>query len=153
MMRVISLSTPLARNLREGHLDANNRPAERTVSDGDGNPCRHCLQEIPEGAEMLVFACRPFDTIQPYAEVGPVFICADSCIGYPTDGGLPPLYAHRTMLIRGYNDGERIVYGTGKTVTGPNLLLAAQELLNDHRIAFVHVRSSTNNCFHFRLEK
>jgi hypothetical protein len=37
-------------------------------ADGGGNPCRHCLQMIPEGAGMLVLAHRPFPAPQPYAE-------------------------------------------------------------------------------------
>jgi hypothetical protein len=54
-------------------------PAERAVSDGQGNPCRSCLHEVPAGAGMLILAARPFPAAQPYAETGPIFFCADAC--------------------------------------------------------------------------
>jgi len=54
------------------------------VSDGAGNPCRHCLRFVPEGAGMLVPAHRPFATMHADAETGPIFLCAGAC---PASGG------------------------------------------------------------------
>jgi hypothetical protein len=42
--------------VRAGGPDANCQPAERTVADGVGNPCRSCLRDVPLGAEMLILA-------------------------------------------------------------------------------------------------
>ena len=78
-MRFSPIATPIARAYQSGGLDANGQVPERQISDGDGNPCRHCLNLIPKGAEMLVLAHRPFPAPQPYAEVGPIFLCADAC--------------------------------------------------------------------------
>ena len=66
-------------NVRAGGLDANGQPAEHAVSDGQGKPCRCCLDTVPKGKEMLIFAARPFQSLHPYAELGPVFLCADDC--------------------------------------------------------------------------
>jgi len=79
--------------LRTGGVDAYGDAAERSISDGTGNPCRHCLKDIPKGAEMLICAARPFPDPQPYAETGPIFLCAD-CLPY-TGNGLPPVLASR----------------------------------------------------------
>ena len=49
------------------------------VSDGGDNPCRHCLREIEKGKDMLVLTHRPFGNVQPYAESGPIFLCAEAC--------------------------------------------------------------------------
>ena len=70
-MTIKCLALPTARvaDLLTGGPDANGQLAERTISNGHGNECRHCLQEIPAGASMLVLAYRPFSLIQPYAEV------------------------------------------------------------------------------------
>ncbi len=58
------------------------------VSDGHGNPCRSCLADIRAGAAMLIVAARPFPALQPYAETGPIFLCAADCT--PWSGpGLP----------------------------------------------------------------
>ena len=89
-IRVTGLPTESVRAYRAGHPDANGMAPERVVSDGGGNPCRHCLQCIPEGVEMLILAHRPFPAPQPYAESGPIFLCAEDCAGWEGEG-LPPI--------------------------------------------------------------
>jgi len=79
MPRFIAVPTETARRYQSGGLDANGQAPERAVSNGNGNPCRHCLTFIPEGAPMLILAHRPFPDLQPYAETGPIFLCADTC--------------------------------------------------------------------------
>ena len=75
----VGLPTEEVRQLQFGAGDANHQVPERHIARGDGNPCRHCLKHIPEGAEMLILAHRPFAETQPYAETGPIFLCADPC--------------------------------------------------------------------------
>ena len=114
-MHFIPMPTTQARTYQSGGADANGQVPERTVSDGEGNPCRHCLRMIPKGAPMLVLAHRPFPAPQPYAEVGPIFLCADACAA---GGGqtLPEILASPTYIVRGYGSDDRIVYGTGAVV-------------------------------------
>lgn len=152
-VRFIPIPTEDARALRTGGPDANGLPAERKISDGSGNPCRHCLRFIPEGAGMLVFAHRPFGTVQPYAEVGPVFLCAEDCIAWDGDR-MPPIFGKpgEERLVKGYGSDDRIVYGLGKIVPGTEVAARAETVLADPRVAYVHVRSSTNNCFTCRIE-
>ncbi len=88
--RFLPLPTETVRALRAGGPDANGMTAERAVSDGAGNPCRHCLCFIPEGAEMLILAYRPFDSLHPYAETGPIFLCAGECQPWSGPGVPPP---------------------------------------------------------------
>jgi len=59
------IPTAVARAYQSGAPDANGQLPERHVADGDGNPCRHCLQMIAQGAGMLVLAHRPFPAPQP----------------------------------------------------------------------------------------
>ena len=151
--RFIAMPTNQVRQLRAGALDANRQRPEVSVSDGDGNPCRHCLCEIPAGAPMLVLAWRPFEILQPYAEVGPIFLCAESCARHPEDQGIPQLYRDRDMLIRGYDAGERIIYGSGRTVPMARIGDTLAELFELPALAFAHARSPTNNCYHFRIER
>ena len=151
--RFTALPTETARAYRSGAPDANGMPAERSVSDGGGNPCRHCLQDIPEGAAMLVLAHRPFPAPQPYAESGPIFLCADNCPRWESDG-IPPIFRRQEgeRLVKGYDADHRIVYGLGKIVPVARVLARAGEVLADPRVAYVHVRSATNNCFTCRIE-
>jgi hypothetical protein len=150
-MRFSPIPTPIARAYQSGGLDANGQRPERQVSDGDGNPCRHCLQMIPTGAQMLVLAHRPFPAPQPYAEVGPIFLCADAC---PAGGGdaLPAILDSPSYILRGYGPNDRIVYGTGAVVDTQSLQSEAARRLADPRVAYVHVRSARNNCFQVRID-
>ena len=151
--RFTALPTETARAYRSGSPDANGMPAERAVSDGAGNPCRHCLRDIPEGDGMLILAHRPFPAPQPYAESGPIFLCADDCPRWESDG-IPPILKRRgeKRLVKGYSADDRIVYGLGKIVPVAKVLARAEVVLADPRVAYVHVRSAANNCFTCRLE-
>lgn len=146
------LPTETVRAYQSGGPDANGQPPERHVSDGQGNPCRHCLKMIPEGAGILVLAHRPFPAPQPYAEVGPVFLCADPC---PPGGGarMPGILASSDYIVRGYSATDRIVYGTGQVTPTGAIPDRAAALLADPRVAYVHVRSARNNCFQLRIDR
>ena len=146
------IPTQTARALQSGAMDANGQRPERHVSDGGGNPCRHCLQMIPAGAGMLILAHRPFSRLQPYAECGPIFLCADPCAA---GGGpdLPAMLASPDYILRGYSADERIVYGTGAVVPTARIMAEAAARLADPRVAFLHVRSARNNCFQCRIDR
>jgi hypothetical protein len=139
--------------VRAGGPDAYGRPAERTLSDGPGNPCRSCLHPVPAGAAMLVLAARPFPDLQPYAETGPIFLCADTCTPW-AGAGLPPvLQSSPDYLVKGYDAGHRIVYGTGRIVAADLILTRAEEVFADPQVAYVDVRSARNNCFQARIRR
>lgn len=142
-----------AQALRAGGPDAYGLPAERAISDGVGVPCRVCLHDVPRGAAMLVAAARPFDGLHPYAETGPVFLCAEACTPW-TGAGVPPvLRTSPDYLLKGYDAEERIVYGTGKVVPREEIEAYAVTLLADPRVAFVDVRSARNNCWQARVRR
>lgn len=152
MTRFVPIPTDLARHYQAGGADNYGLLPERRISDGGGNPCRHCLKMIPAGAWMQVLAHRPFTAVQPYAETGPIFLCADQCEG---GGGtdLPEILASPDYIVRGYGADERIVYGTGGVVETAQILKRAKDLLAMDGVEFVHVRSARNNCFQVRIDR
>ena len=150
--RFTPIPTETVRAYQAGGPDANGQPPERQISDGGGNPCRHCLQMIPQGAGMLILAHRPFPAPQPYAELGPIFLCADPC---EAGGGsaLPEMLVSPDYILRGYGADDRIVYGTGAVVPTDRIAARAADLLADPRVAYVHVRSARNNCYQVRIDR
>ncbi len=151
-MRYVAIPTETARHYQAGGRDENGQVPERQVAEGTGNPCRHCLKMIPEGVEMLVLAHRPFPALQPYAELGPIFLCADECeAGSGVD--LPEMLASPDYIVRGYGSNDRIVYGTGGVVATGAIPTRAEELFGDDRVAYLHVRSARNNCYQCRIER
>ena len=151
-VRFTPISTAVVRAYQAGGVDANGQLPERQVSDGGGNPCRHCLQMIPAGAGMLILAHRPFPAPQPYAEIGPIFLCADACAA-GGGVGVPEMLASPDYIIRGYGADDRIVYGTGAVVPTARIIAEAQMRLDDPRVAYVHVRSARNNCYQCRIDR
>ncbi|SDC75488.1 DUF1203 domain-containing protein [Ruegeria marina] len=154
MIRITALPTPEVRALQSGGPDAYGNPPERAVSDGGGNPCRHCLRHVPKGTEMLILAHRPFATVHPYAETGPIFLCANPCDRHVDDGTLPEvLTSSPDYLIKGYDRNDRIVYGTGRVTPAADLANGAAAILSRPDVAYVHVRSARNNCYQARIDR
>jgi len=149
-IRFTPIPTEIVRAYQAGGVDANGQAPERHVSDGDGNPCRHCLKMIPKGASMLVLAHRPFSAPQPYAEIGPIFLCADACEAGGPD--VPEILNSGAYFLRGYGRDDRIVYGTGGVVPLADIPTAAATRLADPRVSYVHARSASNNCYHLRID-
>ena len=149
------MPTSIARAYQAGGPDANGQAPEEGVSDGPGNPCRHCLRDVPAGAAMLILAHRPFPAPQPYAEQGPIFLCADAaaCAPRRPDDALPPALSSPDYILRGYGADHRIVYGTGGVVSTLRLKAEAETRLADPRVAYLHVRSSRNNCYQVRIDR
>lgn len=150
-MRFTPIPTDIARAYQAGAPDANGMAPEHHISDGDGTPCRHCLKVISKDAGLLLLAYRPFPAPQPYAELGPIFLCADAC----TAGGgaePPEILDSPTYILRGYSAENRIVSGTGAVVPLALVRDQAARRFADTRVAYVHVRSASNNCFMCRID-
>ncbi|MBI3746164.1 MAG: DUF1203 domain-containing protein, partial [Chloroflexi bacterium] len=114
--------------------------------------CRHCLQLIADGEDKLVLSYRPFTSLQPYAEAGPVFLHARGCERYEADT-LPAWFAFLApALVRGYDARDWIRYETGRVVDGPELEARCRQILADDDVAYVHIRSKFN-CFQCRVER
>jgi hypothetical protein len=153
-IHVSPIPTVHARAIWNGDTDAHGMAPERHVSDGDGVPCRHCLQHVAAGEPYLILAYRPFPDAQPYAEVGPIFLHAEPCPAYRDHDRVPAMIlAGEPRIVRAYGRDDRIRYGTGKVVAPEAIADYARTLLDDPETAYVHVRSSTNNCYAFRIDR
>ena len=153
-IRFMAMPTDIARAYQSGEPDAYGRVPEKRVSDGDGVPCRHCLTDVAAGEEYLILAHRPFPDVQPYAETGPIFLHAGPCQRHPEAVETPDMFLDREQyLMRGYGADDRILYGTGQIVPTTDLSAAAAGLLENPDVAYVHLRSASNNCFQCRIER
>jgi hypothetical protein len=116
MLKFTPLETQIVRRLQADGADAYENTPERATSDRYGNPRRRCLRKISAGEPMLILAHRPFPGPQPYAETGPVFLCAKACSQH-CGLAVPQLRANSPdYLERGYGADHRIRYGTGTVI-------------------------------------
>lgn len=150
-MRYTSYDQEFVTSIRAGGLDANGQAAESAISDGQGNPCRCCLDQVPAGAEMLIVSARPFPAPQPYAEQGPIFLCAEACKPFEGEGVPPILSSAPDYLVKAYCDRDRIIYGTGQITPATQVSDYASLLFLRQDVAYVDVRSARNNCFLTRI--
>ncbi|HMB76557.1 MAG TPA: DUF1203 domain-containing protein, partial [Kiloniellaceae bacterium] len=148
------IPTETAQSYWAGGTDAHGMLPERHISDGSGVPCRHCLRAVGAGEPYLILAYRPFAAAQPYAEVGPIFLHAEPCEAYGDRERLPAMFANgEPRIVRGYDRDHRIIYGTGKVVPPDEIIAYAERLLSDPKVAYLHARSSQNNCYSCRIER
>lgn len=154
LIKYMAMPTDEARAFQAGAPDAYGMRPERRTSDGDGVPCRHCLQSVRAGEDYLVLAYRPFPKLQPYAETGPIFLHAKECERAPETDVIPEMFrATPDYILRGYGHDDRIVYGTGAVTSTHMICNRAHELLERDDIAYVHMRSARNNCYQCRIER
>ena len=154
LIRFVALPTDAVRALQAGGPDAYGHVAERSISDGAGVPCRHCLRTVGKGEAYLILAYRPFPALQPYAETGPIFLHADPCLRAPETDVVPAiLQATPRYILRGYGPDDRIVYDTGSVVPTHEICTRAHELLQRREIAYLHIRSASNNCYQVRVDR
>ena len=135
------LNSDLAARWQAGVPNADGHPPGRHVTAAGTGPRRDCLGEIAGGAPYLILAHRPFPKPQPYAEVGPIFLCAAPCARY--DGpAVPPLFlTWRAIMIRGYGADNRIVYGSGQVIPPRSIRATSKYQLGQPAIAYLHLRS------------
>ena len=117
-------------------------------------PCRHCLSDVAAGESFLILAHRPFPEARPYAETGPIFLHGEPCERHGEGAEVPALFLSRAQaLIRGYGKDDRIVTGTGQVVPSAEIGAVARDLLAVPEVAYLHLRSASNNCYQCRIER
>ena len=102
---------------------------------------------------MLILAHRPFPAPQPYAELGPIFLCADECARHEGEEMPEVLQSSPDYLIKGYSAEDRIVYGTGVVIEQARMMEQAEAIFTDPRVAYIHIRSARNNCYQARIDR
>lgn len=135
-------------------LDAHGNKPSLATSEGDGMPCRHCLEDIMQGEEYIALAYSPFDAKHVYAEVGPIFLHAQACKAYSADAIPPSFLTREYYMIRGYSQHTKgIIEGTGKRIKSIDIMVEAEKILVIDDCEYVHLRSGTNTCFACRIER
>ncbi|WEX07404.1 DUF1203 domain-containing protein [Chelativorans sp. AA-79] len=154
LIKFVAIPTEEARALQGGERDAYGNPPERLISDGDGVPCRHCLHNVQAGKPYLALAYRPFPHLQPYAETGPIFLCAEECARAEESDVMPEMFRASTeFLLRAYGYDDRILYGTGAVTPKQLVCTHSHELLQRPDVAYLHLRSGRYNCYQCRIER
>ena len=120
-------------------------------ADPDGAPLRCCLREARTGERLALIAYRPDGTAGAYREIGPVFVHADRCSGYPEPDAYPAEFRPRRQVLRGYDDEGRIIDAV--IVEGEHAEDGIDHLLSNPAVATVHSRNVLYGCYMFAIRR
>lgn len=150
---ITALSVTYLESLRKAGRDQHGNPLSRitVTADDAGSPLRCCLREATVGEQIALIAHSPQGGAGPYAEVGPVFIHADSCGGYDTPGQYPEGFRHRQQVFRAYDGQGRIC--DALLVDGVDAEAAIGQLLSRPEVTVVQSRNVLYGCFMFLISR
>lgn len=116
------------------------------------SPCRHCLRDGAPGEAMLLFRYASVED-GPYAESGPVFAHETPCErAIEGADALPEMTAARELVVVRAYDGRDWIH-SARLVPGRDASEAVRQMFANADIAYAHVRSATNGCFTYRVER
>ena len=147
--RIVPLPTELADAARRGLATGAPDHALVTADAPNAYPCRHCLQWAKPEEQMILF---PFAVIErgPYQEIGPIFVHAEPCTRYANTESYPAEFRNG-RVIRVYDARHFMI--DARIVNGEGPEAAIEDLLQNPRAAFLHVRSATRGCYTMGVER
>jgi hypothetical protein len=136
---------------RDGIDDAGDPFTPFVNPDPDGAPLRCCLRDAKTGERLALIAYRPDGTAGAYREIGPVFVHADQCAGYPEQNAYPEGFRLLDQVFRAYGHDGRI--HDAALIRGAEAETAIEKLLDDPAIATVHSRNVLYGCYMFAINR
>lgn len=147
--RVVPLSPSAAAAIRSTRRDAAGRQVVEW-RDGERHQCRACLELSREDETVLLASLTPFESVQPYAETGPVFLHERACAFTQPENAWPSEFP-RSPVLRAYSAKDEIVdaalVGDRRVEDAVGALLARED------VAYVHARNAAYGCYMFRVER
>jgi hypothetical protein len=151
-LRIIAIPTKVAELVR-GTMKSPGygHPAHKEAASGYG-PCRHCLKTFHIGHEdRILFTYDPFHGLAPYPLPGPVFIHAKECIRHDQFDGFPEDLRSHPLTLVAYGEDRTVL--RKEYVSGAHVENAAQRLLSDSQVHYLHVRDTQAGCYDLRIER
>ena len=147
--RIVPLPTEVADAARTRLAAGAPHHARVTADSANGYPCRHCLKWARPGEQMILF---PYASIEegPYHETGPIFVHAEPCPRYGAVATYPAEFRNG-RVIRAYDARNFII--DARVVNGEGPEAAIENLLQNPRAAFLHVRSAGYGCYTMGVER
>lgn len=129
------------------------RGVRRVVADADvGYPCRVSLADAVAGETLLLLPYLHHDVAGPYRASGPIYVretVADEPVVFQDE--VPAVLSRRLLSLRAY-DAEGMMRGAD-VVEGRVAQPAIERMLEDSRIAYLHVHNAKPGCFAARVDR
>ncbi|QDK32361.1 DUF1203 domain-containing protein [Sphingomonas sp. IC081] len=126
--------------------------ARMVVADAHpGFPCRASLEDARQGERVLLINFTSHDVANPYRTAHAIYVREGVSAPEPWIDRLPPVFAGRTMSLRGFDDEGMMVRallaGSGEVEAGIAALFA------EPRVACIHAHNAAYGCFAARIER
>ena len=148
--RIVPLATEIADAARRVVNTGSADHALITVDSPGSSPCRHCLQWAQPGERVILFPYAAIPTGRPYSETGPIFVHANECQRYSATNEYPADFRNG-RVFRAYDAKYNIIDAQVVNDSEPEVVI--ESLFRNPDTAFVDVRSVTNGCFTFRVQR
>ena len=125
--------------------------AHVSTDDVGGAPLRCCLRYSRPGERLALVSVTPPGPMGAYRETGPVFLHADSCHG-PGSDAYPDAFRDRPQVFRAY-DARGSIVGGELVDAGTDQEAAAERLLADPAVAFLHTRNVVYGCYMLMIRR
>ena len=150
--RVHALSNSYLDRIRVQGVDDFSNPVVAS-RERAGAPLRCCLREALGGEAVALIAYQPSTFGGPYAEIGPIFVHADACGGYPDTGRYPQAFRHRQQVLRVYDAGGNQIYNLNRIIEGRDAEGAITDVLARHQVSYLHSRNVLAGCYMFTITR
>ena len=152
--RCVPIPTETAGRFRRTGRDDRNNTLRRSVADGPGFPCRHCLRPAAMGEAVLLGSYDLPAPLGIYWTPSPIFLHAAECPAFDAADTLAPIVqANALVSIRAYDGEDQCLYGLGQVCPGEDALSPLQRALADPRTAFVNLHTARPGCLLCRVER
>jgi len=148
--RIVPLPTEVAERARRA-ADAGAADHAIVVADSPhGYPCRHCLRWAQPGERVILFPYASIPAGNPYSEIGPIFVHAETCQRYSATDEYPADFRNG-RAFRAYDENYNMIDAEVANESEPGSVI--ERLLQNPEAAFVDARSVTRGCFTFRIQR
>jgi hypothetical protein len=147
----IPLSAEFADRIRTLRRDDFNRPVSISIA-GGGEPLRDQLRRAMPGERIILCGYQSVPLPSPFAEIGPVFISAETAGAAPVwRDQLPVGYFPRTLALRAYDAHDCIIDSTVcEPAAAPDTIRA---FLTRPEVETVHARFAGHGCYACRFAR
>jgi hypothetical protein len=148
---VIAIDPGRLDSIRRARTDEHGNEIVARPAEG-WEPLRCCLRIARADEQIALISYSPFSVRSPWTEVGPVFIHAEACEGYPSAGELPAELRSGPRILRTYYADESLDYDDITFVRADeDLEPALHDLLSRPQVTAVHVRAAASQCFIYEV--
>lgn len=150
-LKVVAIDPARLDAIRAAGADEEGNPWKPEPAQG-WEPLRCCLRLAERGEGVALISYAHFAERSPWREVGPVFVHAETCAGYPDPGAFPDAFRTGPRLLRTYHADGSLDYADITLVPeGADVAEAVAELLSRPGVDEVHARAAEAQCFTFAV--